>query len=746
MSLTAGTRLGPYEIVSALGAGGMGEVYRARDARLNRDVALKVLPAVFADDPSRMARFEREAQVLASLNHPNIAALYGLEESNGVRALVMELVEGETLQGPLPLDEVVPVAKQIAEALEYAHDCGVIHRDLKPANIKVTPNGTVKLLDFGLAKALDDDPVSGDSRHSPTLSLAATRLGVILGTAAYMAPEQAKGKPVDRRADIWSFGVVVAELLIGKQLYSGDSVAEILASVMLKDPPLDGLPAATPPALQTLLRRCLEKDPRRRLQAIGEARLLLEDGISAVAPAEPAPPAAATGSRRPVGALAGALLLCAALGLWGWLRAPQPAPKQVMRWTTPVPQAGQFRLPALSPDGSRLLYIGVDRQSSATQVYLRTVDQLEARPLPVTSVGIVGGYSYSLNAFFSPDGQWIAYISQNKLKKVPVTGGAPITLCDAGIGSGGSWGTDNTILFSMGPGGGLRRVPAAGGAPQDVAQPDTPKGEAGLYWPQILPGGQAALFTVAMGSADESRIALLDLRTGERRTLLEGGSFARYAPTGHLVYARGESLFAVSFDLAKLQVTGSPTPVLEGVAWNTQAGFADFSFPDTGTLVYAPGGATEPNRTLVWVDRKGTAAPIPAPPRTYNGPRISPDGKRVALYVLEGGSPNVWIYELERGTLTRLTFQGDNRYAVWTPDGRRVTYRATQSGKSGIYWAPADGSGAPELLSSTPFNIVPGSWTPDGQTLVYQQGEPPDPDHAATTGAEGVAVDARGNV
>ena len=589
-SLTAGARLGPYEIVAAIGAGGMGEVYRARDTRLGRDVALKVLREEFARDAERMARFEREAHVLASLNHPNIAVLYGLEESGGVRALVMELVEGPTLAesiagSALPPDEALGAARQIAEALEYAHDHGIVHRDLKPANVKVTPEGAVKVLDFGLAKALAGEPVRGGD-NSPTLSLAATRAGWILGTAAYMSPEQARGKPADRRADIWSFGVVLYEMLAGERLYFGESAAEILASVMKDEPAIHRLPAGTPAAVVALVRRCLQKDTRRRLQAIGEARIVLEEVLSGSA-IEPAVNASAGQSRR--AAVAGLAALSVALaGLAGWLsiRAPRATSQPVNRWSTILENFTPVSSIALSPDGSRLTYVGGSSQSS--QLWVRSLDQPDAKPIP--------GADEARHPFFSPDGQWIGYFAGGKLRKVRSTGGASATLCDAEGSGGASWSSDDTIIFETGRS--LSRVSAAGGAPQRLAQPDADRGEAALLWPSVLPGGEALLCTISGGaSEDRARVAAIHLRTGERRTLVERASSGRYVPTGHLVFAREGALFGIRFHPARLEVAGKASPVLEGLE-HESPGVAFFSFSDLGTLAYLPGG-TGSARNLV---------------------------------------------------------------------------------------------------------------------------------------------------
>ena len=550
-----GKTLGHYQVTEKLGAGGMGEVYRARDTRLNRDVALKCLPAAFASDQERLGRFQREAQLLAQLNHPNIGGIHGLEESGGLPYLVLEYVPGETLAqristARLPVEEAMELAAQIMAALEEAHGKGIVHRDLKPANVKITPDGKVKVLDFGLAKAFGDGPAEGDPTRSPTLSALATRMGTILGTPSYMSPEQARGKPLDKRTDVWAFGCVLYEMLAGQQAFGGDTVTDILAAVVGREPDWSRLPPDTPRVAGRLLRLCLEKDPSRRLRDIGDAWIGTEE------PDRSLTVAAQKAKLRTwlPWALLALVTVVAAAAIW-MQRAPAPTPRAVTRLATPL---APFPAVALSRDATRLAFLA----GSPQRIHVRLMDQLEDKP--------IAGADNAWFPFFSPDGQWIGFFHENKLKKVQVVGGATMTLCDARGGVGASWGSDGSIIFN-----GLARVSAAGGKPEVLTKPDSKKGETAHSWPDILPGGQAVLFTIGTGvSYDDARIAVLDLKTREYRVLLEGGTSARYVPTGrgpdgrgtgHLVYWRNASLFAVPFDLGKLQVLGSPVPVLEGV-------------------------------------------------------------------------------------------------------------------------------------------------------------------------------------
>jgi serine/threonine-protein kinase len=714
MSLPTGSRLGHYEISALLGKGGMGEVYRARDSRLNRDVAIKVLPAALANDPGRMARFEREAQVLAALNHPNIAAIYGLESG----ALVMELVPGDTLaarveHGPIPVEEALAVARQIAEALEAAHEKGIIHRDLKPANVKITPEGKVKVLDFGLAKAFDADAasVSAGLSNSPTLTLEATRAGVILGTAGYMSPEQARGKPADKRADIWSFGVVLFEVLTGRPTFEGETVSDTLAAVLRADLDWARLPAETPPRIRRLLARCLERDPARRLHDIADARIEIDS------PEEAAPVQSAPAPRAASRVLPWVLAALLAIALaWIALRGTPPAaPRPVTRWSAPIPDAYLFPTVALSRDGTRLAYSG---GSAQPRPMLRLLDQFETRP--------IAGVDSAFAPVFSPDGQWILYLGQNKLKKIPVTGGTSIGLADLANSFGYTWGDDNNIVFNDGSDKGLKQVSAAGGPVKTLTTPDATRGEASHRWPHYVPGGKAIVFTIGTnGPWDQALIALLDLKTGGKRVLVKGGYSGKYVPSGHLVYMRGTTLFAVPFDIARMELRGSEVPVVEGVSALPQVGFGDYDFADSGLLVYSGGTAQRVDSTLEWADRSGVRKPVGAPPKVYNGVRLSPDGERAAV-VIAGPDlihSDIWIFDLSRGTLTRLTFEGANTSPAWTPDSRRVAFRSIINEKNGISWAPVDGSAKPAPLLAADSAAYPTSWSPDGRTLLFSQQE-----------------------
>jgi len=721
MSIAAGTRLGSYEVVAQIGAGGMGEVYEARDTKLGRNVAIKVLPAAFVNDSERLSRFQREARMLAALNHPNIAAIYGLEESGPIRALVMELVEGPTLAerirgGAIPLDEALPIARQVADAVEYAHDKNVIHRDLKPANIKVTADGAVKVLDFGLAKAMSEESAEGDMSNSPTLSMAATRQGVILGTAAYMSPEQAKGKPVDRRTDIWAFGCVFYEMLTGKQAFQGEDITEVLASVVKSEPAFDALPARTPALIRNLLRRCLEKNPRRRLGHISEARVLIEDVLSGAVTAEPVAEAAIASAplawKRALPWATG-VVVSVMTGFAVWMLRPAPPPLPVSRVVIPLPARDPLAgtagsMLALSPDGTQLAYVAGAQQ----RIYLRALDAMEAKPLT--------GTEGATSPFFSPDGQWIGFFANGKLKKVAVSGGAVLTLCDAGNPRGGTWGANDTIVFAAGNTTGLSQVPAAGG--ESGALTKLKEGVLSHRWPQFLPDGKTILYTIGVGTSyDDANIVVQRLDSAEPKVLIRGGTYPQYAPTGHLVYYRAGTIMAVPFDASRLEVRGTPAPALEGVmsgAGGTGAG--QFSFSSLGSLVYVPGGPQDlAQQTLVWVDRKGAAQPLPAPPHAYANPRFSPDGRQVAFDIAEAGKQDIRIYDLMRDTLTRLTFEGINAFPVWTPDGKRVAYRSQQSGAFNIFWKPADGSGAEERLTTSPNNQSPSYFSLDGRTLGY---------------------------
>ena len=727
MPLNVGTRLGHYDVTALIGEGGMGQVYRAVDTKLDRDVALKILPDAFVNDPERLARFQREAKVLASLNHPNIAQIHGLEESGDSPALVLEYVPGPTLQdriakGPIPLDEALPIARQIAEALEAAHEQGIIHRDLKPANVKVKDDGTVKVLDFGLAKALQPELSDLDAANSPTMTMtaAATKMGVIMGTAAYMSPEQARGKTVDKRADIWAFGVVLFEMLTGRQVFSGTDISLTLAAVLRQDMDWTELPSETPHSVRRLLRRCLERDHKRRLPEIGTARLEIDETDAEAVPVAPAgaptaPIAQPALWQRPASIVAIALgtLLLGGLAVWSVV---QPDSVPVVR--VPIPLGADETLSstgrhsvAISPDGRRIVYV------ANGGLWLRPIDQLQA-----TAMAATFGDGNARNPFFSPDGQWVAYHSGQGLKKVSISGGAPVVLSDADNPHGATWGADDAILFGQGLEG-IWQVPGAGGSPEQLIALDD---GALAHGPQMLPGGEWVLFTLRPANTlrwDEAQIVVQSVATGERRVLIAGGRDGRYVATGHLVYALNGGLFAVPFDLGARDVTGGPVSLIEGVMdGDVRTGAAHFSLSSTGSLVYIPGSAgTTDQIDLVWVNRTGDIEPVGVGPRAFGRVRVSPDGTRLAVDTLGGNtSPDVWIYDLSRDTLTRLTFdEGFDQRPLWTPDGSRVVFQSSRD-EGGLFWKAADGTGDVErLLESSEFT-VPESWSADGRLLFTQ--------------------------
>jgi Tol biopolymer transport system component len=728
MPLMIGALLGPYQILSALGAGGMGEVYRARDAKLNRDVALKILPDAFAADPERLARFRREAQVLASLNHPNIGHIYGFEDSGATHALVMELVDGDDLaarigRGPMPLAEALPIAKQIAEALEAAHEQGIIHRDLKPANIKVRDDGTVKVLDFGLAKALAPDDASGASNamNSPTITARATHLGVILGTAAYMAPEQAKGKAVDRRADIWAFGVVLYEMLTGRRGYQAEDVSDTLAAVLTREVDWTALGADVPARLRMLVRDCLARDPKQRLRDIGEARRVLDRVINGAPEADlvsasatvAAPVRAAVWRVLPWTIAAAAVIAAAAFVAWTEFSRPAVAPRPVTRSKHLIGELAGFV--TLSRDGTRLVYTMTSPKGFA--LALRQMDQFDDKTIPGSD-----GAQFPL---LSPDGDWIAYTSTTvptKIRKMPIGGGTSIALCDGNFGLGGAaWGDDDTIVFAGAKG--LMRVSANGGEVKALTTIDTTKGETAHSRPQFLPGGRQLLFTIASTGAERPQFAILDLEKNSYRVIANGGLNGRYVPTGHLAFVRGSTLFAVPFSLDRLAVTGTEVPLVEGISTIGPTGTADYAFSDTGLLVYSE-ALNGQGTMLVWMDQKGTMQPIPGQRRLWGTGRLSPDGRRVVSGIHAEKDTDVWMIDLARGTPTRLTFGGNNDNPIWTPDGSHVVYSSTKDGKHGIYSVPADGSGQPEIVIAAESRPLPSSFTPDGKTLLYTQAGP----------------------
>jgi Tol biopolymer transport system component len=733
MPLVAGTRLGVYEIGAPLGAGGMGEVYRAHDTKLGRGVAIKVLTEAFAFDPDRIGRFEREAKVLASLNHPYIAALHGMEESGGRHFLVMELVEGETLAdriagtargrsapAGLDVDDALRIARQIAEALEAAHEKGIVHRDLKPANVKITPDDGVKVLDFGLAKAMGPPETGPDSApagltHSPTLTFAgATQAGMILGTAPYMSPEQAKGRTADNRSDVWAFGCVLYEMLTGRRAFEGDDVSETLASVIKSDPDWRALPQSVPHAIRALIQGCLKKDRKERIGDISTALFLLAQ------PHAPAPDAAATLRQRPP-LWRRAMLVAAGVAIGAaasvvLLSRPRPAaPAAVTRFVITLPQGQQLTLPrqavAISPDGTQIAY------SAAGRLYLRLMSDVDTR--------LIAGADPAVAPEFSPDGQSLLFWAGSMLKRIAVSGGSAVTVCPTSTAPSGITWRQNAILFGQ-PGVGVVRVSPAGGQPEVLVPLSFTDGLA--HRPELLPDGDSLLFTIArrVGGADpwdNASIVLQSLKTGQRRTLIERGTDGRYVPTGHIVYAVGGTLFAVPFDLGKRALSGGPVPIVEGVrrVSAAQSGAAHFAFSASGSLVYVPGPSGVGQQDLMLFDRKGGAEPLKLPPGSYAYPRASPDGKRLAFETADGNQTNVSIYDLSgASSVRRLTFGGNNRYPIWSSDGRRVAFQSDREGEPAVFWQPADGGTAERLTKpETGTSNVPESWSPAGDTFLF---------------------------
>jgi serine/threonine protein kinase/Tol biopolymer transport system component len=729
MPIRIGTRLGCHEITGLLGKGGMGEVYRARDTKLKRDVAIKILPDEFSQDPSRVVRFQREAELLASLNHPNIAAIYDLQEADESRFLVLELVEGETLaerieRGRIPVEEALRIALQIAQAFEAAHEKGVVHRDLKPANVKITPDGKVKVLDFGLAKALETSPQQAAS-NSPTILTAATNGAVILGTAGYMSPEQARGHAADERSDIFSFGCVLYETLTGRQAFQGETVTDLIASVVAREPDFAALPVDLNPKTEEVIRRCLAKNRKDRWHAIADVRVEIE---SIIADPHGLKVRATRVERRPLWRralpIAVAAILAALVGaaaVWNWRSSQSGRPA---RFSIVLPESQRFttrglQIVAISPDGANIVYVANE------QLYLRSIGDLEAKPIQGTKKSAVA-------PFFSPDGNWIGFYARtdHKFEKVSVTGGAAVAICDAdNFPWSASWEANDQIFIAH-PTGDIQRVSAAGGEPKSVV---TAKPAELLHGPQLLPDDDSLLFTVASTTIrfdrwDKAQIVVQSLKTGERKVLIEGGSDARYLPTGHIVYALGATLFAIRFDVKHLHIVGNPIPIVEGVmrSYDGASGAADFGVSNGGSLVYAPGelapGRGREARTLALVDRAGIRKLLGLPVGNYNQPRISSDGKQLALDMDDGKDRFVAIYDLTGSSpLRRLTFGGHNERPIWTRDGKRVVFASDRDGDPALFWQPADNSGPAELLTKVEPVTVPQAeaWTPDSKVLLF---------------------------
>jgi eukaryotic-like serine/threonine-protein kinase len=706
----------------------MGEVYRARDTRLDRTVAVKVLPQHLADTPDSRQRFEREAKIISSLNHPHICVLHDVGHQDGIDYLVMECIEGETLskrleKGPLPLEQVLKYGAQIAGGLDKAHRGGVVHRDLKPGNIMLTSTGA-KLLDFGLAKPavplVSGATVTVGARHSPV-----TEQGTIVGTFRYMSPEQVEGKELDGRSDIFSLGAVLYEMLTGQRAFEGRSQLSVASAILEKEPePISTVKPFTPPVLDHAIKKCLAKPPDERWQSASdvasELKWIAEGGSQVMG----LPTAAAKGIRAHWrGALVwcvASLLLAVVTGFAIWNLKPSPSRTAVSRFTVTLPPGQQLAglqngpAVALSPDGTYLAYVAI--QGGTQQLYLRAMDSLEARAIP--------GTQGATEPFFSPDGQWLGFFAGQKLKKVSVGGGSPLTLGDAPFPFGASWGSQGLIAFAPSVGSALQQVPEAGGMQQPLTRLE--KGEINQRWPEFLPLGKAVLFAAAPTNVSwtNAQVAVQSVGTGERRNLTKGATQPRYAASGQLVYAQGATLFAVPFDPQRLTLTGAAVPVLEGVLQSPSSGAAQYSLSAIGSLVYVPGNVQVDQRRLVWVTRNGAEQPVAAPARAYVFPRLSPDGRRVGVGFTEQETQE-WLYDFSQETLTRFTFGGNNNLnSVWTPDGKRIAFNSNKEGPPNLFWQRADGSGGLERLTTSEYLQFPMSWSPDGQLLAFVEVNP----------------------
>ena len=691
----------------------MGEVYQATDTNLGRQVAIKVLPAAFAHDANRLARFEREAKTLASLNHTNIAIVHGLERIDNGQALVMEWVDGPTLadriaEGPIALDEAIPIARQIAAALEAAHEQGIVHRDLKPANIKIRRDGVVKVLDFGLAKAMEVGAPSHGLTQSPTITSPAlvTGAGMVLGTAAYMSPEQARGNVVDKRTDIWSFGAVAYEMLTGRRAFAGDDASDVLASVLAREPDWTRLPGNLSPVLDAFLRRCLQKDPRQRIRDIGDVALALDGTFETVASqASPSAVAKRSGWRHIFPIAVTGLVAVLISGLTAWTLWPREVPRPPTSFEYRLPDGHQLQptqrpVIAMSAEGGAFVY------QTPEGLYLRSMDALEARLIPGTQESLT-------SPFLSPDGQWVGYFAAaGQLKKVAISGGTPVILCAAGFPFGATWTRDNTILF--GQSAGIMRVSANGGTPELVVR--AVEGEV-MYGPQLLQNN-SVLFSVTKGLGpgrwDEAQIVVQSLASGQRTVLVQQGSDARYLSTGHLVYVLRDGLFGIRFNVKRHSVMGGAMPLVQGVQrpGGVIAVASNYAISDTGTLVYLPTIASR--QSLVWVERNGTVHPIRSiPSGPYDDPRLSPDGTR-ALVTRDG---DIWIYDLASGRSTRVTQDGSSLMGVWAPSGAQVAYSSAKAGNLEAWVTSSDGSSQPRQLTKLGGHVHVDSWSPDGRLL-----------------------------
>jgi Tol biopolymer transport system component len=709
------TRLGPYEVLAPLGAGGMGEVYRARDSRLGREVALKFLPESVAADESRLSRFEREAKLLASLSHSGVATLYGFEQLEGKPVLVMEVVEGPTLadriqRGGLPWREAVEIGRHIAEALEAAHEAGIVHRDLKPSNIKLSADGRVKLLDFGLGKAIGAKSAASEAKLLTETS--PTDIGIILGTAPYMSPEQARGEPVDDRSDIWAFGCVLYEMLTGKRAFPGPTASDVVVAILDREPDWGALPHHTPPPVRSLLRRCLTKDPFRRLHSIADARIELEEALTAHSVETRL---SASASRWSIAAAVTLALAVGATTAWRRSRvapATRHAPTRfniaVARGTELTRDPGVPSI-ALSPDGRHLIYA-----AHRGGLYIRSLDGVEARPL----AGAENGWQ----PFLSPDGRWIGFTADGKMQKVSLEGGSPRPIVAVTNPRGASWGEDGSIVYTPDPWSGLHRVSAEGGTPQKLTEPDPGVGQS-HRWPQILPRGGSVLYTIHGTRVDDARIAVLSLETGMRKVIVEGGTYGRYVPTGHLVYASGGSIFAAPFDVHQAALTGAAVPVVADVRMDSRQGRggAQFDFSTGGTLAYIVPHERPTETHLLWVDRKGSGMRVPGAPHSFANASLSSDGQRLIVSSREpNGASNLWLYDRGRQTWTQLTFERNNNFPEWSPRGDRFAFDSNREGPSNLFVMPADGGLATRLTTSN-YPQRPTGWSPDGNVLFFEE-------------------------
>lgn len=714
---------GHYEIIEKLGQGGMGEVYRAHDKNLGRQVAIKVLPEEFSEDRERMARFEREAKLLAALNHPNIALIYSLQKSDGRRFLVLELIEGETLStrlasGPLPVEEALETCMKIAEGLEAAHEKGIIHRDLKPANVMISPEGKVKVLDFGLAKVYAAETTGIDIEKSPTITAQMTAPGVIMGTAAYMSPEQARSRSVDKKTDIWAFGCVLYEGLTGTRAFQGETVSDIMAHVLKGEPDWTKLPPNTPVAIKSLLRRCLQKHPKKRLHDIADARIEIEEALEGSSSSDLEQTTTLSSKWRTLfWSTVGLAALMLSVLLWNPWQKSNSSDQRPIRFVIPTPPFPPLasatytpgNLVAVSPDGRIIAYVA-DSEND-TKLYIHELNRFDAEVLPAPGLRDVHA------PFFSPDNQWLGFFSEGKLKKMLLSGGQPSTIAEVPLPLGPIWGPDDTIIFGV-PGEGLKQISSAGGELKSITTVDYGQGEWLHIASQFLPSGEDVLYSALNGSAVALYTVALNLKTGQQNVIIEGASQAFYAPPGFLVFSQNKLLMAAPFDISKFKPTGPSKEVLRGVMTGPHQGpLAGFS--KNGTLIYVPGVEEAAERMLVWVDRQGNSEPVLEDKGRFFGPRISPDGRKLAMW-MDG---QVWIYDFERGTLRPLTSEGQNFWPVWTPDGQRVAFPSIRAGSTDVnlFWKRVDGSAPSERLTQGQYVKQPLSWSPDGKILLFHQ-------------------------